>query len=68
MVLGKLPAPGRPTTMIVGQRPIALAEGTGGGCLDILLSFFSLSIRDGPIWTEILSQRAVNPNQPTNSL
>ena len=38
MVLGKLPVPGRPTIwMIVGQGPIALAVGAGGGCLDILL-------------------------------
>ena len=36
MVLGKLPVPGRPTVwMIVGQGPIALAVGAGGGCLDI---------------------------------
>ena len=44
MALGKLPAPRRPTFwMIVGQGPIALAEGAGGGCLDILtrLSLFS---------------------------
>ena len=42
MVLGKLPVPGRPTIwVIVGQGPIALAVGAGGGCLDIfsLLSF-----------------------------
>ena len=42
MVLGKLPVPGRPTIwMIVGQGPIALAVGAGGGCLDIFtpLSF-----------------------------
>ena len=34
------------------------------------LSSFSLSLGDGPIWTEILSQRAVKPkiNQPTNPL
>ena len=39
MVLGKLPVPERPTIwMIVRQRPIALAVGAGGGCLDILLS------------------------------
>ena len=39
MVLGKLPVPGRPTIWItVGQDPIALAVGAGGGCLDILLS------------------------------
>ena len=32
MVLGKLPVPGRPTVwMIVGQGPIALAIGAGGG-------------------------------------
>ena len=65
--------PGRPTIwMIVGQGPIALAVGAGGGCLDIftlcyLFSSFSLSVRGGPILTEILSQRAVKPkttNQP----
>ena len=56
MVLGKLPVPGRPTIwIIVGQGPIALAVGAGGGCLDIFnsslsfLSSFSLSLGDGPI-------------------
>ena len=39
--------------MIVGQGPIVLAVGAGGGCLDIFLSsifslFFSLSLGDGP--------------------
>ena len=35
MVLGKLPVPGRPTIWItVGQGPIALAVGAGGGCLN----------------------------------
>ena len=59
-MLGKLPVPGHPTIWItVGQRPIALAAGAGGGGLDIfliypfsLLSFlssFSLSLGDGPI-------------------
>ena len=39
MVLGKLPVPGRPTILItVGQGPIALAVGAGGGGLDISLS------------------------------
>ena len=66
-VLGKLPVPGRPTILItVGQGPTALAVGAGGGCLDILtliypFSSLPLSFRDGPIWTEILSQRAVKP-------
>ena len=56
MVLGKLPVPGRPTILItVGQGPIALAVGAGGGWfghfyshLFFLLSF-SLSLGDGPI-------------------
>ena len=46
-VLGKLPVPGRPTIWItVGQGPIALAVGAGGGCLDIftlIYPFFPLS-------------------------
>ena len=44
MVQGKLPVPGRPIIwMIVGQGPVVLAVGAGGGCLDILLSsIFSL--------------------------
>ena len=52
--------------------PIALAVGVGVGCLDMFYSsifFLSLSLRNGPIKTEILSQRAVNPkitNQPNS--
>ena len=77
-MLGTLPVPGRPTIWItVGQGPIALAVGTGGGlCLEIftlIYPFCPLSpslLGDGPIWTEIiLSQRAVKPkttNQPTS--
>ena len=55
LVLGKLPVPGRTTIWItVGQWPIALAVGAGGGGLDIFtliypFSFFSLSLGDGPI-------------------
>ena len=56
MVLGKLPVPGRPTIwMIVGQGPIALAVGAGGGLFGhfysplSFLSCFSLSLGDGPI-------------------
>ena len=51
IVLGKLSVPGRPTIWItVGQGPIALAVGAGGGCLDIFtLSSFSLSLGDGLI-------------------
>ena len=53
MVLGKLQVPGRPTIwIIVGQGPIALAVGAGGGCLDIFTLpylFSPLSLGDGPI-------------------
>ena len=55
MVLGRLPVPGRLTILItVGQGSIALAEGAGGGGLDIFtllytFSSFSLSLGDGPI-------------------
>ena len=56
MVLGELPVPGRPTIWnIVGQGPIALAVGAGGGCLDIFTLIypfspsFSLSVGDDPI-------------------
>ena len=41
MVLGKLPAPGRPTGwLIVGQGPIALAVGAGGGLFGYFYSPF----------------------------
>ena len=41
MVLGKFPVPERPTIwIIVGQGPIALAVGAGGGCLDIFTLLF----------------------------
>ena len=55
MVLGKLPVPGRPTIwVIVGQGPIALAVGAGGGLFghffsSLSFSSFSLSLGDGPI-------------------
>ena len=56
MALGKLPVPGRPTVwMIVGQGPIALAVGAGGGLFGhfysplSFLSSFSFSLGDGPI-------------------
>ena len=41
MVLGKLPVP--TSLMIVGQGPIALAVGAGGGWLDIFTLLYSFS-------------------------
>ena len=55
MVLGKLRVPARPTILItVGQGPIALAVGAGGGGLDIFtliypFSSFSVCLGDCPI-------------------
>ena len=44
MALNKLPVPGRPTIwVIVGQGPIALAVGAGGGCLDIFTLLYPFS-------------------------
>ena len=44
MVLGKLPVPGRPTILItVGQGPIALAVGAGGGGVDIFTLIYPFS-------------------------
>ena len=57
--------------IIVGPGPTALAVGAGWGYLDIFfsrlsfLNFFSLSLKDGPIQTEILSG-PLSPKQPTN--
>ena len=74
MVLGKLPVPGCPTIwIIVGQGPIALAEGAGGGgCLDIFyFSIFSPPL--SPFLWETARYRlkyclkgSLNPKQPTN--
>ena len=72
MVLGKLPVPGRPTIwMIVGQGPIALAVGAGGGGLDILLSSI-LSPLSPSLWEttryrlKYCLKGSLNPKQPTN--
>ena len=72
MVLGKLPVPGRPTILIaVGQGPIALAVGAGGGGLEFLLS--SIISHLSPSLWETARYRLkyclngpLNPKQPTN--
>ena len=47
MVLGKLPVPGRPTIwMIVGQGPIALVVGAGGGLFGHLYQIYSKTVSD----------------------
>ena len=50
-MLGKLPVPGRPTILItVGQGPIALAVGAGGGCLDIFYPSSIISLLFLPLF------------------
>ena len=75
MVLGKLPVPGRPTIwMIVGQGPIALAVGAGGGggCLDVFTLFCPFSPLSPSLWEtaryrlKYCLKGPLNPKQPTN--
>ena len=73
MVLGELPVPGRPTIwMIVGQGPIVLAVGAGGGCLDIFTILYLLSSLSPSLWEtaryrlKYCLKGPLNPKQPTN--
>ena len=75
MVLGKLPAPGRPTIwMIVGQGPIALAVCAGGGCLDIFILLYPFSPLSPFLWEtaryrlKYCLKGLLNPKQPTNQI
>ena len=73
-MLGKLLVPDRPTDLDYSRARAYCACGRcGWGLFELffshlsLLFSFSLSLGDGPIWTEILPQRAVKPkttNQP----
>ena len=73
MALGKLPVPGRPTIwMIVGQGPAALAEGAGGGGLDIFTLIYPFSPLSPSLWEtaryrlKYCLKGPLNPKQPTN--
>ena len=73
MVLGKLPVPRRPTIwIIVGQGPIALAVGAGGGCLDIFTLLFLFSSLSPSLWEtaryrlKYCLKGPLKPKQPTN--
>ena len=75
MVLGKLPAPGRPTIWItVGQGPTALAVGAGGGCLDIFTFIYPFSPLSPSLWEtaryrlKYCLKGPLNPKQPTNQI
>ena len=76
MVLGKLPVPGRHTIwMILGQGPIALTVGAGGGSLDIFILYLSSPLSPS-LWEtaryrlKYCLQGPLSPkttNQPTNN-
>ena len=71
-VLGKLPVLGRPTYLdLVGQGPIALAIGVGGGCLDIFSLNYHFSFLSPSLWEtaryrlKYCLKGPLNPEQPT---
>ena len=76
MVLGKLPVPGVLLVWIrVGQGPIALAVGAGGGCLDIFTLIYPFSPLSPSFWEttryrlKYCLKGSLSPkttNQPTN--
>ena len=68
--LGKLPVPERPTIwMIVGQWPIALAVGAGGGCLGVFALLYPFSPFSPSLWEtaryklKYCLKGPLNPNQ-----
>ena len=75
MVLGKLPVQGRPTNLALSRaRAYCACNRCGWGLFGHFFSrlsslfSFSLSLGDGPIQTEILSQRAVRPKTTNNQM
>ena len=74
MALCKLPVPGRPTIWIlVGQGPIVLAVGAGGGCLDIFTLLYPFSPLPPSLWEtaryrlKYCLKGPLNPKQPKNN-
>ena len=73
MVLGKLPVPGRPINLDKSRaRPIVLAVGAGGDCLDIFSLVYHSSFLSPSLW-EVAGYRLkyclkgpLSPKQPTN--
>ena len=58
--------------IIVGQGPIALAIGAGGGCLDIFSLIYNFSFLSPSLWEtaqyglKYCLKGPLNPEQPTN--
>ena len=61
-----------PTWIIVGQGPIVLAVGAGGGCLDIFSLIYPFSFLSPPLWEtaryrlKYCLKGPLSPKQPTN--
>ena len=54
MVLGKLPVPGRPTSLEKsGARAYSLVVGAGGVCLDIFTLIYPFSFLSPSLWETI---------------
>ena len=75
MVLDKIPVPERPTIwMTVGQGPIVLAEGAGGGCLDSFSLIYHFSFLSPSLWEtaryrlKYCLKEPLKTKQPTNRL
>ena len=67
MVLGKLPVPGRPTIwMILGQGPIVLAVGAGGGVVWTFLFSSILSHLSPSLWETARYRLKYCPKEPLN--
>ena len=66
-MLGKLPAPGRPTVWIT----VRLAVGAGGGCVDIFTLLYPFSTLSPFLWEtaryrlKYCLKGSLNPKQPT---
>ena len=67
-MVGKLPVPGRPTNLDYSRaRPIALAVGAGGGCLDIFSLIYHFSFLFPSLYRlKYCIEGPLSPKQPTN--
>ena len=72
-MLGKLPVPGHPTYLAYSRaRPIALAVGASGGCLDIFSLICHFSFLFPSLWEtaqyrlKYCLKGPSSPKQPTN--
>ena len=75
MVLGKLPVPGRPTSLDKSRaRAYCSCSSAGGGCLDIFTLIYPFSSLSPFLWEtaryrlKYCLKGPLNPKQPTNQI